>query len=112
MLIYLTLTVPQAQPAAPATAPEHANGKQTTPQPVPVSIPGSIQDYKGRVKNVQNFERKLIDCLFVIFTAPATASVTTPVTTPEITSRSMHPHPGAPPNMSQAKFLGNYYPYK
>lgn len=42
-------TVPQAQPAAPATATEHSNGKQPTPQPVPTSIPGSIQDYKGKI---------------------------------------------------------------
>lgn len=47
---YFISTVPQAQPAASAPAPEHANGKQTTPQPVPTSIPGSIQDYKGKIQ--------------------------------------------------------------
>lgn len=47
--------------------------------------------------------------------APATTSVTTPVSAPDLTTRSIHQHSGAPPPiMSQAKLFGNhtYYPYK
>lgn len=46
---FLISTVPQAQPAASAPPTEHANGNKATPQPVPASIPATIQDYKGNI---------------------------------------------------------------
>lgn len=102
-MLFLISTVPQTQPATSAPPAEHANGKQSAPQPVPPSIPGSI--FHVVFNEVHNND-------YILFLAPVTASVTTPVSAPELTTRSLHQHTAAPPVMSQMPRLGNYYPYK
>lgn len=109
-MLFSISTVPQTQPAPSAPPAEHANGKQSAPQPVPTSIPASIQDYKGSIFYVIFNEVHNND--YILFLAPVTASVTTPVSAPELTTRSLHQHTAAPPVMSQMPRLGNYYPYK
>lgn len=51
IMVLLIFIVPQSQPAATVPTNEHANGKPAPPPPVPTSIPGSIQDYKGNCCN-------------------------------------------------------------